>query len=193
MYLEVLLQEKRASNDINASTQLGTQELSPYPQSCSSICTVQSPWPGCGKPANEEQRMAATEKLQLLGKEPQPALQRYVDLVSTVFQVQHQLETHKNTITALPVVRKNPEAFQVDVQPLHTTKGSALFGLPAAKNQCSLGRLDWQNLSSAACHAADAFSDETLQVKSAHNHVFTPASASPASRQLGSLFLPCLH
>ena len=55
-----------------------------------SICQVLSPWPGCGKPANEAERLAATEKLQLIGKEPHPALQRYVDLISTCYQVRHQ-------------------------------------------------------------------------------------------------------
>lgn len=56
------------------------------------ICAVtlfvtQSPWPGPAWPANEEQRLAATRKLQLLGGEPQPALQRYVDLVAKVLEV----------------------------------------------------------------------------------------------------------
>lgn len=63
----------------------------PYlPEACGDICQVLSPWPGCGKPANEQQRLAATEKLQLIGKEPNPSLQRYVDLISTCYQVQRQ-------------------------------------------------------------------------------------------------------
>ena len=72
---------------INHGTPPGPQQISAYVPSCSSICEVQLPWPGCGKPANEKERLAATEKLQLLGKEPQPALQRYVDLLSTIFEV----------------------------------------------------------------------------------------------------------
>ena len=67
------------------------KDVMPYlPESCGSICQVLSPWPGCGKPANEAERLAATEKLQLIGKEPHPALQRYVDLISTCYQVRHQ-------------------------------------------------------------------------------------------------------
>ncbi|KAL3151455.1 hypothetical protein ABBQ38_012460 [Trebouxia sp. C0009 RCD-2024] len=58
------------------------------PEACGDICQVLSPWPGCGKPANEAERLAATEKLQLIGKEPHPALQRYVDLISTCYQRQ---------------------------------------------------------------------------------------------------------
>lgn len=60
------------------------------PEACGDICQVLSPWPGCGKPANEAERLAATEKLQLIGKEPHPALQRYVDLISTCYQVRHR-------------------------------------------------------------------------------------------------------
>ncbi len=55
---------------------------------CGGICQVLSPWPGCGKPANEVERLAATEKLKLIGKDPNPALQRYVDLIGTCYQVQ---------------------------------------------------------------------------------------------------------
>ena len=78
----------------------------PYlPQACGDICQVLSPWPGCGQPANEAERLAATEKLQLIGKEPHPALQRYVDLISTCYQVKHQdLLAWK-----LDVVVKDPE------------------------------------------------------------------------------------
>lgn len=66
------------------------KDVMPYlPEACGDICQVLSPWPGCGKPANELQRLAATEKLQLIGKEPNPSLQRYVDLISTCYQVQH--------------------------------------------------------------------------------------------------------
>ena len=39
---------------------------------------------------------------------------------------------------ALAVVQKDPAAFEVDVRPLHTTKGSALFGLLAAKTNALL-------------------------------------------------------
>ena len=69
--------------------QHGNSQVQPelLPTPCGDICQVQSPWPGCGKPANEEQRLAATEKLQLIGKGPQPELQRYVDLVSVVYKV----------------------------------------------------------------------------------------------------------
>lgn len=64
------------------------KDVTPYlPEACGNICQVLSPWPGCGKPANEAERLAATEKLQLIGKEPHPALQRYVDLISTCYQV----------------------------------------------------------------------------------------------------------
>ena len=64
------------------------KDVMPYlPEACGDICQVMSPWPGCGKPANEAERLAATEKLQLIGKEPHPALQRYVDLISTCYQV----------------------------------------------------------------------------------------------------------
>lgn len=67
------------------------KDVMPYlPEACGDICQVLSPWPGCGKPANEAERLAATEKLQLIGKEPHPALQRYVDLISTCYQVHHR-------------------------------------------------------------------------------------------------------
>lgn len=67
------------------------KDVMPFlPEACGDICQVLSPWPGCGKPANEAERLAATEKLQLIGKEPHPALQRYVDLISTCYQVRHQ-------------------------------------------------------------------------------------------------------
>ena len=46
-----------------------------------------SPWPGCGKPANEFARLAATEQLKLIGQDPNPSLQRYVDLIGTCYQV----------------------------------------------------------------------------------------------------------
>lgn len=83
-------------NNVTAKAQAQPQEvqcndqLKPQlmPTPCGDICQVQSPWPGCGKPANEEQRLAATEKLQLIGKGPQPELQRYVDLVSVVYKRQ---------------------------------------------------------------------------------------------------------
>lgn len=64
------------------------KDVMPFlPEACGDICQVLSPWPGCGKPINETERLAATEKLQLIGKEPHPALQRYVDLISTCYQV----------------------------------------------------------------------------------------------------------
>ena len=67
------------------------QDVMPYlPEACGNICQVLSPWPGCGKPANEAERLAATEKLQLIGREPHPGLQRYVDLISTCYQVHYQ-------------------------------------------------------------------------------------------------------
>jgi len=47
----------------------------------------QSILPGCGIPANEEERLAATLQLQLVGKDPHPALQRYVELVAAVLKV----------------------------------------------------------------------------------------------------------
>ena len=77
-------QAQAQSQDQNGNLQAEPQLL---PAPCGDICQVQSPWPGCGKPANEEQRLAATEKLQLIGKGPQPELQRYVDLVSVVYKV----------------------------------------------------------------------------------------------------------
>ena len=69
--------------------QVGNTQRQPQllPTPCGDVCQVQSPWPGCGKPTNEEQRLAATEKLHLIGKGPQPELQRYVDLVSVVYKV----------------------------------------------------------------------------------------------------------
>ncbi|DBA75652.1 hypothetical protein WJX79_010067 [Trebouxia sp. C0005] len=71
----------------HGSEQAPHQNGIPYlPVACGDICKVMSPWPGCGKPANETERLAATEKLRLIGKEPNPALQRYVDLISTCYQ-----------------------------------------------------------------------------------------------------------
>lgn len=69
------------------SEQAPHQNGVPYlPVACGDICKVMSPWPGCGKPVNETERLAATERLKLIGKEPNPALQRYVDLISTCYQ-----------------------------------------------------------------------------------------------------------
>lgn len=59
-----------------------------------------SPWPGCGKPANESERLAATERLRLIGKEPNAALQRYVDLIGTCYQVRELLAPSQAKILA---------------------------------------------------------------------------------------------
>ena len=76
----------------------GSSQLTPHqngvpylPVACGDICQVMSPWPGCGKPANESERLAATERLRLIGKEPNAALQRYVDLIGTCYQVRELL------------------------------------------------------------------------------------------------------
>lgn len=87
LQLQVLHQDGSNKPTIHQGTLPSPQQISACIPSCNSVCEVKSPWPGCGKPANEEERLAATEKLQLLGKEPQPALQRYVDLLSTIFKV----------------------------------------------------------------------------------------------------------
>ena len=71
----------------------------PYlPVACGDICQVISPWPGCGKPANEIERLAATEKLHLIGKDPHPALQRYVNLISTCYQVSLRAILYQNSL-----------------------------------------------------------------------------------------------
>ena len=57
------------------------------PSGCTVINQTRSPWPGCGIPANEEERSSATLQLQLIGKEPHSALQRYVELVAAVLKV----------------------------------------------------------------------------------------------------------
>lgn len=86
------------------------------PTSCGDICQVQSPWPGCGKPANEEQRLAATEKLQLIGKGPQPELQRYVDLVSVMYKVQHGLSYLKQHVGHTILCCKGSNVCQLLIQ-----------------------------------------------------------------------------
>ncbi|KAL0047876.1 hypothetical protein WJX82_002201 [Trebouxia sp. C0006] len=53
---------------------------------CSFVSQGTVAWPGCGAPANEEKRLAATLQLQLIGKEPNAGLQRYVELVAAVFK-----------------------------------------------------------------------------------------------------------
>ena len=73
-------------HDTNQSAD--AQGAVPYlPMACGDICKVMSPWPGCGKPANEFARLAATEQLKLIGQDPNPSLQRYVDLIGTCYQV----------------------------------------------------------------------------------------------------------
>ncbi|KAA6422720.1 MAG: mixed lineage kinase, partial [Trebouxia sp. A1-2] len=56
------------------------------PSGCTVINQTKSPWPGCGIPSNEEVRLSATLQLQLIGKEPHSALQRYVELVAAVLK-----------------------------------------------------------------------------------------------------------
>jgi len=74
------LQENTPSNGSTACSQ------SP---ACSFVSQGTVAWPGCGAPANEEKRLAATLQLQLIGKEPNAGLQRYVELVAAVFKVVH--------------------------------------------------------------------------------------------------------
>lgn len=57
-------------------------------------------WPGCGVPANEEEHLAATLDLQLIGKDPHPSLQRYVELMGAVLKVNfgsHNLQCYSPT------------------------------------------------------------------------------------------------
>ncbi|KAL0021497.1 hypothetical protein WJX77_000618 [Trebouxia sp. C0004] len=70
-------QESTPSNGSTACSQ---------PPACSFISRGTVAWPGCGVPANEEERLAATLQLQLIGKKPNSGLQRYVELVAAVLK-----------------------------------------------------------------------------------------------------------
>jgi hypothetical protein len=78
--LFLTLQESASTNGFTACSQQSA---------CSFVSQGTVAWPGCGVPANEEERLAATLQLQLIGKEPNAGLQRYVELVAAVLKVMH--------------------------------------------------------------------------------------------------------